>query len=471
MKKVVIIFTILTVAIIQYGCKKFVKVSVPETALASTSVYENKASAAAVLTGIYADMATDQVYAGGAGGVGYLCGNAADEFTNYLTSGIALNYYTNTYTPNTSVFWVDLYREIYVSNAAIQGLSNSESISQAVKNQLLGEAKFIRGFLYFYSANLFGNVPLVTTTNYQSNNTASRTPLAQVYQQIIIDLQDAQNLLSDNFVDPTGANTTERIRPNKGAATALLARVYLYQQKWDSAQAEASAVISNSSLYSLDTLNGVFLKNSVEGVWELQSIYPGYNTQDATIYVLTSPPGTGNFSVAISPQLLNAFEPGDNRLSQWIGTFTGAGQTFYFPYKYKQWQYNTANPPTEYEVVLRLAEQYLIRAEAEAQQGNLSSAAADLNAIRNRAGLGNTTANTQSSLLTAIYHERQVELFTEWGHRWFDLQRTDSVNSVMAIVTPEKGGGTWDTYKALLPIPLSEIQLNPNLTQNPGYNN
>jgi starch-binding outer membrane protein, SusD/RagB family len=469
MKKAFIALIFVTLGMVQVGCKKFVEVNAPETSLASTSVYESNGSAAAVLTGIYTEMATDGVYAGGPSSIGYLCGNAADELTNYLSVGQALTIYTNSYTPNTTVFWPDLYKEIYVANAAIQGLSNSGSISATLKGQLLGEAKFIRAFLHFYATNLFGAVPLVTTTNYQTNNTISRTAPTQVYQQIIADLRDAQALLSDNFLDPTGATTSERTRPNKGTAGALLARVYLYQQKWDSAEAEASSVISNVALYGLDSLNAVFLKNDMEGIWELQSIDPGYNTEDGLTYILTSPPGTGNFSVAISPQLLSAFEAGDNRLAQWIGAYSGSGQTYYFPYKYKQGPYNTTNPVTEYEVVFRLAEQYLIRAEAEAQQGNLSGAATDLNQIRNRAGLGNTTAATQTDMLAAIYHERQVELFTEWGHRWFDMQRTDSINSVMSLVAPQKGG-SWAPYKALFPIPLSEIQLNSNLSQNPGYN-
>jgi hypothetical protein len=469
MKKVAISLIFILLSILQLGCKKFVQIDPPETSLASTSVYQSNTTASAVLTGIYADLATDPTYAGGSASIGYLCGAAADELTNYSTRTDAPIFYSNSYTPNTPVFWSNLYKEVYVANAAIEGLSNSGSISATLKNQLLGEAKFIRAFLYFYLANLFGDVPLVTTTNYQLNDRIARTPSAQVYQQIIADLKDAQNSLSDNFLDPTGAVTTERTRPNKGAATALLARVYLYQQKWDSAVAEATAVLSNTASYGLDSLNGVFLENSTEGIWELQSITPGFNTLDGYYYILTSPPGRGRFSVALSSQLINAFELGDNRFSEWVGTYTNGTKTYYYPFKYKEGTYNTANPVTEYEVVLRLGEQFLIRAEAEAQLGDLGDAALDLNTIRGRADLPNTGAATQADMLAAIYHERQVELFTEWGHRWFDLQRSDSVNSVMSLVTPQKGG-TWASYKALFPIPLSETELNSNLNQNPGYN-
>jgi len=117
---------------------------------------------------------------------------------------------------------------------------------------------------------------------------------------------------------------------------------------------------------------------------------------------------------------------------------------------------------------LRLAEQYLIRAEAMAQQNKIPEAAADLNVIRSRAGLPNTTAATQSAMLAAILQERKAELFTEWGHRWLDLKRTNTVDSVMSVVAPQKGG-TWQSIQKYYPIPQSELNADPNLVQTPGY--
>jgi hypothetical protein len=95
--------------------------------------------------------------------------------------------------------------------------------------------------------------------------------------------------------------------------------------------------------------------------------------------------------------------------------------------------------------------------------------AADLNVIRTRAGLPNTVATTESGLLSAIVHERQVEFFTEWGHRWCDLKRTGLVDSVMSIVTPLKGGASWSSNGAIYPIPQTERNSDPNLSQNKGY--
>jgi hypothetical protein len=115
-------------------------------------------------------------------------------------------------------------------------------------------------------------------------------------------------------------------------------------------------------------------------------------------------------------------------------------------------------------MVIRLAEVYLIQAEARAQQGNIGGAQGDLNLVRARAGLGPTTANDVGSLLTAILHERQVELVAEWGHRWLDLKRTGMADAVLGS---EKPG--WVGYDTLYPIPAQQLTANPALVQNPGY--
>src|SRR5690606_33452932 len=116
-----------------------------------------------------------------------------------------------------------------------------------------------------------------------------------------------------------------------------------------------------------------------------------------------------------------------------------------------------------------LSEQYLIRAEARAQLGDLKDALKDLNLIRKRAGLEPKVLNGKSELLDAIFRERQVELFAEWGHRWLDLKRTGEVDGVMEKVALQKGGDTWTSDKQWWPIPQQELHNNPNLTQNPSY--
>ena len=385
-------------------------------------------------------------------------------YTNSLTS-------TNTGGPD---YWNNIYPVLYVINSAVQGLTTSNGLTPAVKQQLLGEAYFMRAFCYFYLVNLYGDVPLVTGIDYTVNSVLPRAPKLQVWQQISSDLKTAQSLLSANYLDASLlTQTNERIRPTIGASNALLARAYLYQQQWDSAITVSTAVINNTSLYSLDTLNGVFLTNSNEAIWQLQPVNAGQSTQDAILFVLpSSGPDGFAFPVYLDTLLVNTFEPGDLRRVNWVDSVIASGITYYYPYKYKALPVQAVNdiypPPTEYTMVLRLGEQYLIRAEAEAQKNDIADAATDLNTIRNRAGLPNTTATTQTDLLQAIYHERRVELFTEWGQRWLDLKRTSTVSATMNVVTPLKGG-TWSDYKQWYPISLHEIQTDPNLVQNSGY--
>ena len=247
------------------------------------------------------------------------------------------------------------------------------------------------------------------------------------------------------------------MRVNSLAASALLARVYLYQKQWASAETYASKVI-NSGLYTPVTqLSNVFLANSNESILQFQ-------TQSG--YVATSPlyvPTSGKPQYPITNSLVSAFEPGDLRKSTWIKTTLVSGVTYYYPYKYHNRTTNTSAP--EYLTALRVSEQYLIRAEARAMQNNFDGAQTDLNIIRTRAGLANTSATSQSTLVTAVTKERQTELFTEWGHRFFDLKRLGQANLVISAIKP-----TWITNTSLLlPFPQNEIVHDPNLKQNAGY--
>jgi starch-binding outer membrane protein, SusD/RagB family len=448
------------------GCKKFVLVDPPVTQLVTASVFSNNGTATSAQTGIY------QLMIGESFARSLETGLMGDELTSY---GVDMNFYTNSLiASNNAGPWGNAYSYIYQANAIIEGLQNNSSISLAIKQQLTGESIFVRAFWHFYLANLYGDVPVVTSTNYATNSVLPRSPKSEVYRQIITDLTNAQSLLNSNFVDASDTTiTSDRVRPTKWAAAALLARAYLYTgNNWDSAEAQSTLVIQNASLFSLvPILDSVFLANSSEAIWQLALPLPSRTnaTPDGNSYIMIAGPYVGY--TPISTQLWNSFETGDERKTNWVGTFTDTTTTpftnYYFPNKYKV---RVSDAVSEYVMVLRLAEQYLIRAEARAEQGNLLGAANDLNVIRNRAGLPNTTAVTQVDLLTAILHERQVELFTEWGHRWFDLIRTGNANSIMSVVTPLKGG-LWsnDGHKLLYPIPQSEIQANHNLTQNPGY--
>lgn len=483
----------LTFSVFLSACKKLVEVDPPITNVSSSTVYTSDASAISAITGLYTRMSTGVTT--GNTGISYLCGLSADDFTLFsgvtVTSANALYYRNqlNSVSPAAGAeFWSSIYPFIYWCNAAVEGLTASSTLTTAVKQQLLGEARFLRALNYFYLVNLYGDVPLILSPNYSDNIAMGRSPKAQVWQQIIIDLTAAQGLLSGSFLDGTLVKiTTERVRPTNWAATALLARAYLYTGDYAKAEAQATTVINNSSLFGLVpflnttttpvTQNDVFQKNSLEAIWQLQATIAGHNTEDAFLFQLPSTgPSTSN-PVYLSSALLASFETGDQRRlnRNWVDSVKVGSSIYYFPSKYRYNTYPAVNgtypSPSEYLMVLRLAEQYLIRAEARAQQNNISGAQSDLNMIRQRAGLPSTTALTQSALLTTILHERQVELFTEWGHRWLDLKRTGAIDSVMNTATRNKTANavSWNTNQQLNPIPVNDILYNPNLVQTQGY--
>jgi starch-binding outer membrane protein, SusD/RagB family len=466
------------------GCKKLVEVDSPETNPASATMYTNDATAASVLTSIYARMAIAS-FAQGPASITVYAGLAADEMqTPANIPDVTLqNLFKNQNQPNLRTMWSQLYSNIYVANAAIDGIKRSKGgMTDSAKNQLTGEAKFMRAFLYFYAVNLFGDVPYTSSIDPKVTAIATRTPKQQVYDSIEADLKDAQALLKDNYVSPTGGVptapfTADRARPNKWTATALLARVYLYRGKWSQAETEASAVIAHTAKFNLVTdLTKVFTRDSREILWHIQPTSTTSATADASTFILTPNiplnPGT---PVSLRNAMVATFETADKRKSTWIDSPIIQVKT-YAASKYKirtvTQTGSTIVPAGEYLVVFRLAEQYLIRAEARAQQDKIADAKLDLNAIRTRAGLGATPANDKAALLDAIEKERQKEFFAEWGHRWLDLKRTNRIDAVMTAVTPEKATGTtWNPNMQLWPIPSNEILLNPNLApQNPGYN-
>jgi hypothetical protein len=336
------------------------------------------------------------------------------------------------------------------ANGVIDGLTKSATLTPSVKNQLLGESYFMRAFHFFYLANFFGGVPLSLDPIALNNANLPRATKAEVYAQVISDLKTAEDLLPGTY---TG---TLHARVNKYAVEAMLARVYLYQKDYTNAVTYATKVIGATDVtYSLADLSTAFKTSSAETILQFATTY-GYASFSYRASSATTIP---NFY--LYDTFMKSFEDGDNRKTVWVDSLVSGGVTYRRINKYKL---GTATAGDEYNVVLRLAEQYLIRAEANAQLNNVSASQTDLNAIRTRAGLGNTTAATKETLLTAIAQERKVELFGEFGHRWFDLVRTGQADAVLS-----QAKSTWLARDTVLPIPYAEIQNNLKLTQNPGY--
>ena len=448
------------------ACKKFLEIPQPKNEIVSQSVFDDAVLANSAMIGIYIKFGQE----GRASlPISFYAGSSSDELKNYAQTPDEQEFYLNSVSSNNggvAKVWRLGYNLIFQCNSIIDGVREG-AISDLLKQRLTAEAKFNRAFWYFYLVNFFGDVPLAISPLYKNNTLSPRTSIAKIYDQIVSDLKDAEQNLPEIFVGGDALTTSnERVRPNKWAAKALLARVYLYMKDYSKSADQASTVIGKFELFELESnLDKVFLKNVKEQIWQLQ---PSPNTSINTIegfnFILQYEPfpfGDYNSS-CLSEGLLFAFEKDDARKAHWINYFN----IYPYPYKYKV---SIMNDITEYSSVLRLSEQFLIRAESRAYLGDLDGAKQDLNLVRSRAHLSDVTSTDKEVILKAILKERQIEFFSEWGHRWLDLKRTGKLDEVMKDVTIAKGGQGWRSYQNLWPIPQSERGKNPNLTQNPGY--
>lgn len=465
-EKVLISFSILFFLLITFSCSKMVAIPEPTNILTTNQMFSTDDQAVSVINGIYANMVNGTSLNFGNGGITIYTGMSADELKNFSQVNPGnIQFQDNTLQANNNIIytalWSNPYSLIYSANAALEALPLSTGVHDSVKNELIGQAKFIRAFCYFYLLNLYGEVPLITSTNWQNTSSLKRSSTEEVYQLIESDLKDAETRLQSDFL----VGNSERIIPNKFAAKAMLARMYLYKKDWLDAKTYATDVVNNSAFTLVSNLNDVFLQNSPEAIWQLKQDNSRY-TFNATVEgykILT----TNSPFVYLSQQLLDSFEIGDHRRTNWVDTAVYNGINYYYPYKYKigAEQATPDGPYIEYYTVLRLAEQYLIRSEAESNLGDQLSAITDLNMIRERAGLlAYSGGQEQISVLNAIYHERQTELFCEWGHRWLDLKRLNRASPILSLIKKN-----WSDDAQLYPIPQQELKTDPNLTQNPSY--
>lgn len=439
------------------SCEKFLEVDSPKNQVAAETAFLDEKIANATVIGMYTSMNGFNSQFG-SGLLSTLLSIAADDYLYAAGSYDAFK--DNALLSSTSFLdrlWSQPYAHIGQANKVIEGVENS-TLSAPVKAQLIGEAKFVRAFCYFYLVNTFNKVPIVKDTDVFKNNLLPQSSKQEVYDFITQDLVDAVANLNDPYVG------IERVRPNKKAAQALLARVYLYTQKWELAESTASLVIADSRYKIPADVNTVFLKTSEEAIWQLQTVNTstaGVNTWEGFSIVPTS--ATVNPLYRVYQTTLDAFESTDKRKLNWTTEQVFSNVPYRYPSKYR---YRTATPVLEYNTVLRLAEQYLIRAEARVNIGTpakISDAIGDLNVLRSRANvtLLNTNLSKPNAVL-AVEKERHFELFGEWGHRWFDLVRT---NRAVAVLSATKGNG-FTASDMLIPIHDEIMKTNPNLKPN-----
>jgi len=450
-------FTLFMFAFLITGCENFVDVELPDSQLTGTKVFEDPATANAAMTDIYSKMRDTGILTGLSGGISSNLGMYADELVYYGSDVVPGLPNANSLEPTSAIvstYWNESYHQIYCCNAVIEGTEKSSSLTDAEKKKLQGEALFVRGLIHLYLLNMYGDIPYITGTDYEINRQVGRLPSEKVYENIANDLNKAVGLLPLEYI------SAERVRPNRSAAYAVLARTFLYQGKWAEASNAASAVLNNPIYVWEGSLNRIFLKGSTTTIWQFMPKRAGNNADEGASFIFNSgPPSTR----ALSNSLVNSFENGDLRRTNWIRSISNPSGAWYHAYKYKQ----NANTGTsvEYSIVLRIAEQYLIRSEARAMQGDLIGAKEDLNKIRHNAGLSDTPVISADEIVTAVQKERRSELFCEYGHRFFDLKRIGQLDAVLEAIKPG-----WDSTDSLWPIPEKELLANPFLKpQNPGY--
>lgn len=352
-----------------------------------------------------------------------------------------------------SATWTGNYKAIYRSNLILDRAPGI-TMNETIKNQIIGQAKFIRALSYFNLTRIWGNVPLVLKvqkTEEARQNT--RATSAQVYQQIIDDLMDAAIKLPPTWGDP------QRGKATSYAATGLLGKVYLYQKKFDLVASTLQPVVA--AIYSGTTLatvpqNLTFpgnLKTSKDIIFAVQYLMGGVKE---FVHQDNRYRNNNNTNIINIPQSL--FEPGDNR--QPLVAITGTGGR---PGKFNSPQLN--NETSGDFPVLRTTDVLLMYAEAlnETAYGNTEAFKA-LNAVRTNANTSVKTAallTSQAQFRTAVYLERRLELALE-ADRWFDIVRTNQMSVVFPGIP---------AFRSLYPVPQVEIDniINKSGYQNDGY--
>ena len=237
----------------------------------------------------------------------------------------------------------------------------------------------------------------------------------------------------------------------------MLAKIYMLEKKWNEAEAILKLVV-RSPLYPFQNdINKVFIKTEGHIIWQLKTQSATEATKEATLYYFSN---TAPSMYALANDLVNALDNTDLRKQLWMTKVVANNRSFYRPNKYK----NIANNTTEYSIVFRVEEAYLLLAETLAQQNKIDESLIYLNPTRERAGLIPLGAMSKENLLNEILAENRREFFTEMGHRFLDLKRMNQLNNLLVSKL------NWKSFHELWPLPQRELLINNNLyPQNNGY--
>ncbi|GET22537.1 RagB/SusD family nutrient uptake outer membrane protein [Prolixibacter denitrificans] len=489
MKKYIIL---ILVTFMSVACSKDFLEKAPLDSINTANFFQTKEDAITAINGAYQPLQWPKLYNMRMWTTDIMAGNSivgAGGGTDGIETQDEANFVTTTDNPGVLDLWRGPAPGILRCNIILQKVPDM-NIDKDLKNRIIGEAKFLRGLYYFILVRFFGDVPLITVPQEPGDDLRpKRTDKAKVYEQIIADLTDAEQLLP-----PRSEYSGNDIgRASKGAAAGLLAKVYLTLGQWDKVVTLANEVESLGYALNPNYADNfdVNNKNSVESLFEIQ--YTGNagegfwdNTNQASWLSTFTGPRNSNMVAGgwgwnqPTQEFVDSYEPGDLRKDVTI-LYDGCPQFDGMDYDpgYSTTGYNLRkflvpksiassydNSPMDFPV-LRYADVLLMKAEALNNLGKTTEAEAPLNEVRARAGLPAVTGLSQADFKAKVLHERRMELAFE-GQRWFDLIRVD--NGDYGLNFLHSIGKVNATSKfLLLPIPQKEIDANPNLTQNPGY--
>lgn len=443
---VILIFALIALA----ACDDYLSIE-PKESISDELAIVDKTSLNTALRGAYRSLGDGGYYGGTYVLLGFVpSGNVEYQVFNNLQD---LNFL-----PEDGSFqsaWSAIYKTINITNHIIEKAPaiTDVNLSETEKKTILGEAHFIRALAYFDLARAFGGVPIkLTPTTDVQDTKISRSTVAETYDQVLSDLEASEDLL------PSIVN---RVRANQSTVKSLRARYHLYNEQWAEAITYATAVIELSTSYKLVSPFSAWFKNGViqtnESIFEIPFSPQNTNSLRTPMNLLTR---GGEYRFRPTDAVVNILRKsslGGERRSL-LDSATQNGQTQYAGALYYR------SPATDPSYILRIAEQYLIRAEAKAQLDNLSGALGDLNLVRTRAGLPNSPAITKEEILDAILEERRFEFLWE-AHRYFDLTRTGKLKQQIEALKPNL---SITSKLNLFPIPSNEVILG-GLTQNQDY--
>ncbi|MEZ2336347.1 RagB/SusD family nutrient uptake outer membrane protein [Mucilaginibacter sp. RCC_168] len=504
MKKIIKLSVIAFAFLAMPSCKKFLEEN-PPSAYTPANYYKSLVQAQNAVNGIYASISTLYSQGGNFDDLGLLLlemptGQSNTDISQSTNNQELLHLNTSSANLYVRQWWRTSYKGIDAANLAITNISAMPAsvVSATQKSQLVGQAQFLRAWFYFNLVRIYGDVPLLTTpTTGTADSQIPRNPTKDIYEKLIVpDLLSAEQS-GLPFADQTG-------RVSLGAVKGLLAKVYETMAGYPLQQADKHAlakqkaleVISSNqfTLYSnYDQFRDPSNDNKMENIFMAQ-----FSSKDLSnpLFAQTLPlfqPISGVYSGngALTPDLTfyKSFKPGDKRgqedqyfFSHYANHGSGADVVFsegqhIFKY-FDNVSYANNTQSGKCFPIIRLTDIMLLCAEAQNEADGTPDANSYtyLNQIRSRAGLAPLTALSQSQFRQAVWRERNHELCYE-NITWFDMVRTrmaydtknDAFVPLVGYTFPYGSNITFQTKNLLFPLPQSEIQANPKLTQNTGY--